>query len=43
LGEKPTKKFIEVIQEAGRNCVAIVHFNIADLVPLKGAFGLRVN
>ena len=32
------KKLIEVVQEAGRNCVAIGHFNIADLVMLKGVF-----
>ena len=32
------KKLIEVVQEAGRNCVAIGHFNIADLVLLKGVF-----
>ena len=32
------KKLIEVVQEAGRNCVAIGHFNIADLVILKGVF-----
>ena len=32
------KKLIEVIQDAGRNCVAVVHFNIADLVLLKGVF-----
>jgi len=32
------KKLIELIQEAGRNCVAIGHFNIADLVLLKGVF-----
>ena len=31
-------KLIEVVQEAGRNCVAIGHFNIADLVLLKGVF-----
>lgn len=31
-------KLIEVIQEAGRNCVAIGHFNIADLALLKGVF-----
>jgi len=32
------KKFIEVVQEAGRNCVAIGHFNIEGLVLLKGVF-----
>ena len=32
------KKLIEVVQDAGRNCVAIGHFNIADLVLLKGIF-----
>ena len=32
------KKLIEVMQEAGRNGVAIGHFNIADLVLLKGVF-----
>jgi fructose-bisphosphate aldolase class II len=32
------KKLIEVIQEAGKNGVAIGHFNIADLVLLKGVF-----
>jgi fructose-bisphosphate aldolase class II len=32
------KKLIEVVQEAGRNRVAIGHFNIADLVLLKGVF-----
>ncbi|HUD97943.1 MAG TPA: class II fructose-bisphosphate aldolase [Bryobacteraceae bacterium] len=32
------KKLIEVVLEAGRNCVAIGHFNIADLVLLKGVF-----
>ena len=32
------KKLIEVIQDAGRNCVAVGHFNIADLVLLKGVF-----
>ena len=31
-------KLIEVVQEAGRNCVAVGHFNIADLVLLKGVF-----
>ena len=29
------KKLIEVVQEAGKNRVAIGHFNIADLVLLK--------
>jgi fructose-bisphosphate aldolase class II len=38
LRETAMKKFIEVVQEAGRNCVAIGHFNIADLVLLKGVF-----
>ena len=33
------KNLIEVVQDAGRNCVAIGHFNIADLVLLKGIFG----
>src|ERR1700679_4250302 len=32
------KKLINVVQEAGRNGVAIGHFNIADLVLLKGVF-----
>ena len=32
------KTLIEVIQEAGKNRVAIGHFNIADLVLLKGIF-----
>jgi fructose-bisphosphate aldolase class II len=32
------KTFIEVVREAERNCVAIGHFNIADLVLLKGVF-----
>jgi fructose-bisphosphate aldolase class II len=32
------KKLIEVVQEVGRNCVAIGHFNIGDLVLLKGVF-----
>ncbi len=32
------KKLIEVVDEAGRNCAAIGHFNIADLVLLKGVF-----
>ena len=32
------KKLIEVVQDAGRNRVAIGHFNIADLVLLKGIF-----
>ena len=32
------KKLIEVVQDAGRNCVAVGHFNIADLVLLKGVF-----
>lgn len=32
------KKLIEVVQEAGKNRVAIGHFNIADLVLLKGVF-----
>lgn len=32
------QKLIEVVQKAGRNCVAIGHFNIADLVLLKGVF-----
>src|SRR5580704_18337448 len=32
------KKLIEVVQGAGRKCVAIGHFNIADLVLLKGVF-----
>jgi fructose-bisphosphate aldolase class II len=32
------KKLIEVVQEAGRNGVAVGHFNIADLVLLKGVF-----
>ncbi len=33
------KKLIEVVLEAGRNGVAIGHFNIVDLVLLKGVFG----
>src|SRR5277367_217141 len=37
-GKQTMKKLIEVVQEAGRNCVAIGHFNIADLVLLKGVF-----
>ena len=32
------KKLIDVVQEAGKTCVAIGHFNIADLVILKGVF-----
>jgi fructose-bisphosphate aldolase class II len=32
------KKLIEVVQEAGRNSVAIGHVNVADLVLLKGVF-----
>ena len=32
------KKLIEVAQEAGKNRVAIGHFDIADLVLLKGVF-----
>src|SRR5580704_16480359 len=32
------KKLIEVVQDAGRNCVAVGHFNVADLVLLKGIF-----
>jgi fructose-bisphosphate aldolase class II len=32
------KKLIEVVQEAGKNGVAIGHFNFADLVILKGVF-----
>jgi len=32
------KKLIEVVREAGKNCVAVGHFNIADLVILKGVF-----
>src|SRR5579871_4311800 len=32
------KKLIEVVEDAGRNCVAVGHFNIADLVLLKGIF-----
>jgi hypothetical protein len=36
--KEPMKKLIEVVQDAGRNCVAIGHFNIADLVLLKGIF-----
>jgi len=32
------KKLIEVVQEAGRNCAAVGHFNVADLVLLKGVF-----
>jgi fructose-bisphosphate aldolase class II len=32
------KKLIEVVQEAERNCVAVGHFNVADLVLLKGVF-----
>lgn len=32
------KKLIEVVQEAGRNCVSVGHFNIAGLVLLKGVF-----
>ncbi len=31
------KELIEVVQEAGKNCVAIGHFNIVDLVLLKSA------
>ena len=38
IGETIMKKLIEVVQEAGRNGVAIGHFNIADLVLLKGVF-----
>jgi fructose-bisphosphate aldolase, class II len=37
-GKKPMKQLIEVVDEAGRNSVAIGHFNIADLVLLKGIF-----
>src|SRR6202008_53653 len=37
-GKQPMQKLIEVVQEAGRNSVAIGHFNIADLVLLKGVF-----
>ena len=36
--EQLMKKLIEVVQDAGRNCVAIGHLNIADLVLLKGIF-----
>lgn len=40
------EKLIEIVQEAGRNCVAVGHFNVADLVLLKGVFeaarGLKV-
>lgn len=32
------KELMEVVREAGKNCVAIGHFNIADLVILKGVF-----
>jgi fructose-bisphosphate aldolase class II len=32
------KNLIEVVQEAGRSGVAIGHFNVADLVLLKGVF-----
>ena len=32
------KKLIEVVQEAEKNRVTIGHFNIADLVLLKGVF-----
>jgi fructose-bisphosphate aldolase class II len=32
------KTLIEIVRKAGRNCVAIGHFNIADLVLLKGVF-----
>src|SRR5271165_6823206 len=32
------KRLIEVVQDAEKNCVAIGHFNIADLVLLKGIF-----
>src|SRR6202042_1210036 len=32
------KTLIEIVQEAGRNGVAIGHFNISDLVLLKGVF-----
>ncbi len=32
------KELIEVVQDAGRKCVAIGHFNVADLVLLKGIF-----
>jgi fructose-bisphosphate aldolase class II len=32
------KKLIEVVQEAGKEGVAVGHFNIADLVLLKGVF-----
>ncbi len=35
-------KLIEVVQEAGRNGVAVGHFNIADLVLLKGVFPAAV-
>jgi fructose/tagatose bisphosphate aldolase len=31
-------RVIEVVQEAGKNRVGIGHFNIADLVLLKGVF-----
>ena len=33
------KKLIEVVREAERNRAAVGHFNIADLVLLKGVFG----
>jgi fructose-bisphosphate aldolase class II len=36
--KQPMKNLIEVVQDAGRNCVAVGHFNIADLVLLKGIF-----
>lgn len=32
------KKLIEIVQEAGKNGVAVGHFNVADLVLLKGVF-----
>jgi hypothetical protein len=31
-------KNLEVIQEAGRSCAPIGHFNIADLVLLRGVW-----
>lgn len=32
------KTLIEVVEQAGRKCAAVGHFNIADLVLLKGVF-----
>jgi uncharacterized membrane protein len=38
LSRETNGKLIEVVQEADRNGLAIGHFNIADLVLLKGVF-----